>query len=105
MNYLREYLALHTSFMNVLRPSIHHSVVKNHVAPYLMMPAPSVHLVLKVGTPPQVAAVGVVVTMNILHYTSNITGMLLELTPAQLLMLLPSEDALRQKVEEAMELI
>jgi E3 ubiquitin-protein ligase EDD1 len=31
--------------------------------------------------------------------------MLLELTPAQLLMLLASEDALRQKVEEAMELI
>jgi E3 ubiquitin-protein ligase EDD1 len=39
-------------------------------------------------------------------YVSNAnTGMLLELTPAQLLMLLASEDALRQKVEEAMELI
>lgn len=38
-------------------------------------------------------------------FASKITGMLLELTPAQLLMLLASEDALRQKVEEAMELI
>lgn len=36
---------------------------------------------------------------------SKITGMLLELTPAQLLMLLASEDSLRQKVEEAVELI
>ncbi|XP_015437397.1 PREDICTED: E3 ubiquitin-protein ligase UBR5 isoform X2 [Dufourea novaeangliae] len=35
----------------------------------------------------------------------KITGMLLELTPAQLLMLLASEDTLRQKVEEAFELI
>ncbi|XP_076670433.1 E3 ubiquitin-protein ligase hyd isoform X1 [Andrena cerasifolii] len=35
----------------------------------------------------------------------KITGMLLELSPAQLLMLLASEDALRQKVEEAFELI
>ncbi|KAJ9581589.1 hypothetical protein L9F63_023236, partial [Diploptera punctata] len=38
-------------------------------------------------------------------FASKITGMLLELTPAQLLMLLASDDALRQKVEEAMELI
>lgn len=36
---------------------------------------------------------------------AKITGMLLELSPAQLLMLLASEDALRQKVEEAFELI
>jgi hypothetical protein len=57
--------------MNVLRPSVHHSVVENHVAPYLMMPAPSLHLVLKVVTTPQVAAVEVVVTMNILRYTNN----------------------------------
>lgn len=35
----------------------------------------------------------------------KITGMLLELSPAQLLMLLASEDALRQKVDEAFELI
>ncbi|KAH0951982.1 hypothetical protein HN011_005163 [Eciton burchellii] len=35
----------------------------------------------------------------------KITGMLLELSPAQLLMLLASDDALRQKVEEAFELI
>ncbi|XP_012274394.1 E3 ubiquitin-protein ligase UBR5 isoform X2 [Orussus abietinus] len=35
----------------------------------------------------------------------KITGMLLELSPAQLLMLLASEDSLRQKVEEAFELI
>ncbi|KAG7207185.1 hypothetical protein KM043_008872 [Ampulex compressa] len=35
----------------------------------------------------------------------KITGMLLELTPAQLLLLLASEDALRQKVDEAFELI
>ncbi|XP_076167114.1 E3 ubiquitin-protein ligase hyd isoform X4 [Ptiloglossa arizonensis] len=35
----------------------------------------------------------------------KITGMLLELSPAQLLMLLASEEALRQKVEEAFELI
>ncbi|KAK7870183.1 hypothetical protein R5R35_012737 [Gryllus longicercus] len=38
-------------------------------------------------------------------FAGKITGMLLELTPAQLLMLLASEEALRQKVEEAMELI
>lgn len=35
----------------------------------------------------------------------KITGMLLELSPAQLLMLLASEDALKQKVDEAFELI
>ncbi|XP_066593371.1 E3 ubiquitin-protein ligase UBR5-like isoform X2 [Prorops nasuta] len=35
----------------------------------------------------------------------KITGMLLELTPAQLMMLIASEDTLRQKVEEAFELI
>ncbi|KAG8042536.1 hypothetical protein G9C98_005170 [Cotesia typhae] len=35
----------------------------------------------------------------------KITGMLLELTPAQLLMLLASEEALQQKVEEACDLI
>nr|XP_031849236.1 E3 ubiquitin-protein ligase UBR5 [Nomia melanderi] len=35
----------------------------------------------------------------------KITGMLLELSPAQLLMLLAAEDALQQKVEEAFELI
>ena len=35
----------------------------------------------------------------------KITGMLLELSPAQLLMLLASEEALRQKVDEAFELI
>ncbi|XP_014299219.1 E3 ubiquitin-protein ligase UBR5 [Microplitis demolitor] len=35
----------------------------------------------------------------------KITGMLLELTPAQLLMLLASEESLQQKVEEACELI
>ena len=35
----------------------------------------------------------------------KITGMLLELTPAALLMLLASEDALRIKVHEAAELI
>lgn len=38
-------------------------------------------------------------------FAGKITGMLLELTPAQLLMLLASEEALRQKVEEAVELI
>nr|CAD7423599.1 unnamed protein product [Timema monikensis] len=38
-------------------------------------------------------------------FASKITGMLLELSPAQLLMLLASEDALRQKVQEAVELI
>ena len=36
---------------------------------------------------------------------SKITGMLLELTPAQLLLLLASEDSLRQRVEEAVDLI
>lgn len=36
---------------------------------------------------------------------AKITGMLLELPPAQLLMLLASEDALQQKVEEAFEII
>ena len=34
----------------------------------------------------------------------KITGMLLELSPAQLLLLLASEDSLRQKVEEVNEL-
>ncbi|PSN30861.1 hypothetical protein C0J52_20667 [Blattella germanica] len=38
-------------------------------------------------------------------FASKITGMLLELTPAQLLMLLASEDALHLKVEEALEII
>uniref|UniRef100_A0A1B6DHC7 HECT-type E3 ubiquitin transferase n=1 Tax=Clastoptera arizonana TaxID=38151 RepID=A0A1B6DHC7_9HEMI len=38
-------------------------------------------------------------------FASKITGMLLELAPAQLLMLCASEDALRQKVDEAMEII
>lgn len=36
---------------------------------------------------------------------SKITGMLLELTHAQLLLLSASEDALRQKVDEAVDLI
>lgn len=36
---------------------------------------------------------------------SKITGMLLELTPAQLLLLLASEDSLRQRVEEAVDII
>jgi E3 ubiquitin-protein ligase EDD1 len=35
----------------------------------------------------------------------QITGMLLELTPAQLLLLLASEDSLRQRVDEAVEVI
>ena len=35
----------------------------------------------------------------------QITGMLLELTSAQLLLLLASEDTLRQRVEEAVEVI
>lgn len=38
-------------------------------------------------------------------FAGKITGMLLELTPAQLLMLLASEEALRHKVEEAVDLI
>ncbi|XP_072935848.1 E3 ubiquitin-protein ligase hyd isoform X3 [Epargyreus clarus] len=38
-------------------------------------------------------------------FAGKITGMLLELTPPQLLVLLASEDALRQKVREAMDLI
>ncbi|XP_066902270.1 E3 ubiquitin-protein ligase hyd isoform X4 [Halyomorpha halys] len=38
-------------------------------------------------------------------FAAKITGMLLELSPAQLLMLLASEEALRQKVEEAMQII
>ena len=36
---------------------------------------------------------------------SKITGMLLELSPAQLLLLLASEDTLRQRVEEATEML
>jgi E3 ubiquitin-protein ligase EDD1 len=35
----------------------------------------------------------------------QITGMLLELTPAQLLLLLASEDSLRQRVEEAVQVL
>merc|ERR1719466_433799 len=38
-------------------------------------------------------------------WASKITGMLLELTPAQLLLLLASEDSLRQRVEEAVDII
>jgi E3 ubiquitin-protein ligase EDD1 len=39
------------------------------------------------------------------QFAAKITGMLLELSPAQLLMLLASDDALRQRVEEAMQMI
>lgn len=38
-------------------------------------------------------------------FAGKITGMLLELSSAQLLTLLTSEEALRQKVHEAMDLI
>lgn len=38
-------------------------------------------------------------------FAGRITGMLLELSPAQLLLLLASEDSLRTKVEEAVEMI
>lgn len=38
-------------------------------------------------------------------FAGRITGMLLELSPAQLLLLLASEDSLRIKVEEAVEMI
>ncbi|KRT83810.1 hypothetical protein AMK59_4307, partial [Oryctes borbonicus] len=38
-------------------------------------------------------------------FAGRITGMLLELTPAQLLLLLASEDSLRSKVENAVEMI
>jgi E3 ubiquitin-protein ligase EDD1 len=36
---------------------------------------------------------------------SKITGMLLELTPANLLLLLATEDSLRERVEEAVDII
>merc|ERR1719232_840394 len=39
------------------------------------------------------------------NMAGKITGMLLELTPAQLLMLLATEEALRQRVEEAVDII
>lgn len=39
------------------------------------------------------------------NLAGKITGMLLELSAAQLLMLLASEEALRQRVEEAVSLI
>jgi E3 ubiquitin-protein ligase EDD1 len=39
------------------------------------------------------------------NFAGRITGMLLELSPAQLLLLLASEDSLRAKVEEAVEMI
>lgn len=39
------------------------------------------------------------------NWAHKITGMLLELSPAQLLLLLASEESLRQRVEEAIELI
>ncbi|XP_022901003.2 E3 ubiquitin-protein ligase hyd isoform X2 [Onthophagus taurus] len=38
-------------------------------------------------------------------FSGRITGMLLELTPAQILLLLASEDSLRGKVEEAVEML
>ena len=37
--------------------------------------------------------------------TPKITGMLLELSPAQLLLLLASEESLRQRVDEAVDII
>ena len=40
-----------------------------------------------------------------LRFLMQVTGMLLELTPAQLLLLLASEDSLRQRVEEAVEIL
>lgn len=45
--------------------------------------------------------------VHVIHpnFASKITGMLLELSSAQLLQLLTSEEALRQKVHEAMDLI
>ena len=39
------------------------------------------------------------------NLAGKITGMLLDLTPAQLLLLLASEDSLSQKVEEAVDII
>lgn len=39
------------------------------------------------------------------NLASKITGMLLELGPPQLLALLTSEDQLRQRIDEAVELI
>lgn len=39
------------------------------------------------------------------NMASKVTGMLLELSPAHLLVLLASEEALRSKVEEAVELV
>ena len=38
-------------------------------------------------------------------FAGRITGMLLELTPAQLLLLLASQESLRSKVEEAIEML
>lgn len=38
-------------------------------------------------------------------FAGRITGMLLQLSPAQLLLLLASDDSLRAKVEEAIEMI
>lgn len=58
-------------FCNVFRPSVHLSVVENHVVPYPMMPDPSLPPVLKTVTALQVVAVEAQVTMSILHYTSN----------------------------------
>lgn len=43
--------------------------------------------------------------LHLQAFASKITGMLLELSPAQLLLLLASEDSLRARVEEAMELL
>lgn len=43
--------------------------------------------------------------LSLQAFASKITGMLLELSPAQLLLLLASEDSLRARVEEAMELL
>ncbi len=45
------------------------------------------------------------VCFSLQAFASKITGMLLELSPAQLLLLLASEDSLRARVEEAMELL
>lgn len=39
------------------------------------------------------------------HNAPKITGMLMELPPTQILMLLASDDTLRQKTNEAMEII
>ena len=57
------------------------------------------------GTVFSISSHHLTVHSNTQALASKITGMLLDLSPAQLLLLLASEDTLKQRVDEAVELL